>query len=54
MTSEKFEGLKCIRLAKLATQLWLTNIFIWGKETQIWMGKDSIKILKGLINVIEN
>jgi hypothetical protein len=39
MTSEKVEGLKCIKLAKLTTQFWLTkgpiseNIFIWGKET---------------------
>jgi hypothetical protein len=30
------------------------NIFIWGKEIQIWMSKDSMTILKGLINFIED
>jgi hypothetical protein len=36
----------------MATQFWLTNdsfgenIFIWGKEIQIWIGKDSIRILE--------
>jgi len=30
------------------------NIFIWGKEIQIWMSKDSIRILEGLINFIED
>jgi len=30
------------------------NIFIWGKEIQIWMSKVSIRILKGLINFIED
>jgi hypothetical protein len=30
------------------------NIFIWGKEIQIWMVKDSIRILEGLINFIED
>jgi hypothetical protein len=29
-------------------------IFIWGIKTQIWIGKDSIRILEGLINFIEN
>jgi hypothetical protein len=28
------------------------NIFIWGKEIQIWIGKDSMIILEGLINFI--
>jgi hypothetical protein len=60
MTSEKVGGLKCIRLVKLATQFWLTkgpigeNIFICGKEIQIWIGKDSMRIFKGLINLIED
>jgi len=60
MTSEKVGGLKCIRLVKLTTQFWLTkgpigeNIFIWGKEIQIWIGKDSMRIFKGLINLIED
>jgi len=60
MTSEKIEGPKYIRLAKLVTQFWLTkgsigeNIFIWGKEIQIWIGKDLMRILKGLINFIED
>jgi hypothetical protein len=30
------------------------NIFIWGKEIQIWMIKDSMRILVSLINFIEN
>jgi hypothetical protein len=30
------------------------NIFIWGKEIHIWMVKDSMKILKGLIIFIED
>ena len=30
------------------------NIFIQGKETQIWIGKDSMRILNGLINFIED
>jgi hypothetical protein len=30
------------------------NIFMWGKEIQIWMSKDMIRILKGLINFIED
>ena len=60
MTSEKVWGLKCIRLTKLTTQFWLIkgstvkNIFIWGKETRNWMSKDSMRILKGLINVIKD
>jgi hypothetical protein len=60
MTSEKVEGLKCIRFEKLTAQFWLTkgpigvNIFIWGKEIQIWMVKDAIRILKGLIDCKEN
>jgi hypothetical protein len=55
MTSEKFRGSKCIRLIKLTTQFWLTkgsiseNIFILGKEIQIWIGKDLMRILEGLI-----
>jgi len=58
MTSEKIR--KCIKLEKLTIQFWLTkgpigeNIFIWGKEIQIWIGKDSIRILEGLINFIED
>jgi hypothetical protein len=60
MTSEKAGGPKCIRLIELATQFWLTkglideNIFIWDKKIQIWIGKDSMKILEGLINLIED
>jgi hypothetical protein len=30
------------------------NIFIWGKEIQIWRGKDLKRILEGLINFIED
>jgi hypothetical protein len=30
------------------------NIFILGKEIQIWMGKDSMRILKSLINFIDD
>jgi hypothetical protein len=30
------------------------NICIWGKEIQIWMKKNSIRILEGLINFIED
>jgi hypothetical protein len=30
------------------------NIFIWGEELQIWIGKDSMRILEGLINLIED
>jgi hypothetical protein len=30
------------------------NIYIWGKETQIWMSKDLMRILEGLINFIED
>jgi capsule polysaccharide export protein KpsC/LpsZ len=30
------------------------NIFIWGKEIRIWMVKDSMRILKGLIIFIED
>jgi len=30
------------------------NIFIWGKEIHIWMVKDSMRILKGLIIFIED
>jgi hypothetical protein len=30
------------------------NIFIWGEEIQIWIGKDSMRILEGLINLIED
>jgi len=47
-------------LAKLAIKFWLTNglfsenIFIWDKEIQICIGKDSMRILEGLINFIEN
>ena len=60
MTSGKVRGLKCIRLIKLAAQFWLTkdstgeNIFVWGKGTQIWMGKDKMRILEGLINFIKD
>jgi hypothetical protein len=60
MTSEKVEEPKCIKLAKLAIKFWLTNglfsenIFIWDKEIQICIGKDSMRILEGLINFIEN
>jgi hypothetical protein len=55
MTSEKVGGSKCIRLIKLMTQFWLTkgfiseNIFILGKKIQIWIGKDLMRILEGLI-----
>jgi hypothetical protein len=28
--------------------------FIWGKKIEIWIGKGSIKFLKGLINFIED
>ena len=57
MSSRKVGGLKCIRLI---TQFWLTkalvseNIFIWGEEIQIWRGKDSMRILESLINLIED
>jgi len=57
VTNGKVEGPKCI---KLTTQFWLTkgpigeNIFIWGKEIQIWIGKDLKRILEGLINFIED
>jgi len=59
MTSEKVEGLECTRLTKLAIQFWLTkdpfnDFFFWVKEIQIWMGKDSMRILEGLINFIED
>jgi hypothetical protein len=60
MTSEKVEEPKCIKLTKLAIKFWLTNglfsenIFIWDKEIQICIGKDSMRILEGLINFIEN
>jgi hypothetical protein len=60
MTNEKVRGLKCIRLVKLAIQFWLTKalwwkyVFIWGKETQIWVGKNSVRILEGLINFIDD
>jgi hypothetical protein len=60
ITSEKIGRPKCIKLEKLTIQFWLTkgpigeNIFIWGKEIQIWIGKDSIRILEGLINFIED
>jgi hypothetical protein len=30
------------------------NICIWGKEIQIWMSKDSMRILEDLINFIED
>jgi hypothetical protein len=30
------------------------NIFIWDEEIQIWIGKDSMRILEGLINLIED
>jgi hypothetical protein len=30
------------------------NIFIWGKEIQIWIGKDRMRILEGVINFIED
>jgi len=36
----------------LTKDLFDKNIFIWGKEIQIRIGKCSIKILKGLINFI--
>jgi len=29
-------------------------ILIYGKEIQIWMSKDSLRILKGLINFIKD
>jgi len=60
MTSEKVRGPQCIRLANLATQFWLIkdpfgeNIFILNKKIQIWMTKNSIRILEGLINFIED
>jgi len=47
-------------MAKLTTQFWLKkgligeNIFIWGKEIQIWRGKDSMRVLEDLINFIED
>jgi len=28
--------------------------FIWGKEIQIWINKDSMRILEGLINFIKD
>jgi hypothetical protein len=30
------------------------NIFIWGKEIQIWIGMDSMRVLECLINFIED
>jgi len=60
MTSEKVEGLECTRLTKSMTQFWLTkdpfseSICIWGKEIEIWIRKDLMSILKGLINFIED
>jgi hypothetical protein len=60
MTSEKVGGPKYIKLVKLATKFLLTkcpigkNIFIQDKKIQIWTGKDSMRILKGLINLIED
>jgi hypothetical protein len=30
------------------------NIFIWCKEIQICIGKDSMRILEGLINFIKD
>ena len=51
VTSEKVRGPKHI---KLAIQLWLTkgpigeNIFISGKEIQIWIGKGSMRNFEGL------
>jgi len=57
MSSRKVGGLKCIGLT---TQFWLKkgligeNIFIWGEEIQIWIAKVSMRILEGLINLIED
>jgi len=56
----KVKGPECTGLTKFMTQFWLTkdpfdeNIYIWGKETQIWMSKDLMRILEGLINFIED
>jgi len=36
----------------LTKGLFSENIFIWGKEIKIWIGKDSMIILEGLINFI--
>jgi len=60
MTSKKVRGPKCIWLTKLATQFWLKkdligeNIFILGKEIQIWIGTNLIRILKCLINFTQD
>lgn len=60
MTCELVEGPKCIKLEKLTTQFWWTkvpfneNIFIWCREIQIWTSKNSMKILKDLINFIDH
>jgi len=50
MTRGKVGGPKYVRLTKLATQFWLTkglineNIFIWGKEIQIWIDSRLIEL----------
>jgi hypothetical protein len=48
------------KIDKIGTSVWLTkglfgkNIFICSKEIQIWIGKNSMRILKGLINFIKD
>jgi hypothetical protein len=38
----------------LTKELFGENICIWGKEIQIWMSKDLMRILEGLANFIED
>jgi hypothetical protein len=38
----------------LTKDLFSENIFVWGKEIQIWMSRESMRILEGLINFIED
>jgi hypothetical protein len=39
---------------KISNPILIDKGSIWGKEIQIWIGKDSIRILEGLINFIED
>ena len=61
MTSGQVGWLECSRLKKLTTQFWSIKdsfsdffIYISGKEIQIWMIKDSMRVLESLINFIKN
>jgi hypothetical protein len=60
MTSEKVGGSRMYKFGKISNSNLINkgahwwNYFYLGKEIKLWIGKDLIRILEGLINFIED